>query len=93
MVQSGVNAVAGGMMVGRPGNQQGGGGQGPMGNPQSKLIKIYKFSFQIFFFFIIIYVWYWFYLFFNILVGQMGKAPSAIKTNIKAASQIHPYGR
>ncbi|XP_046428504.1 mediator of RNA polymerase II transcription subunit 8 isoform X1 [Neodiprion virginianus] len=26
-------------------------------------------------------------------VGQMGKAPSAIKTNIKAASQIHPYGR
>ncbi|XP_008209854.1 mediator of RNA polymerase II transcription subunit 8 isoform X2 [Nasonia vitripennis] len=27
------------------------------------------------------------------MVGQMGKAPSAIKTNIKAASQIHPYGR
>lgn len=26
-------------------------------------------------------------------VGPMGKAPSAIKTNIKAASQIHPYGR
>ncbi|XP_033220345.1 mediator of RNA polymerase II transcription subunit 8 isoform X1 [Belonocnema kinseyi] len=25
--------------------------------------------------------------------GQMAKAPSAIKTNIKAASQIHPYGR
>ncbi|XP_066596324.1 mediator of RNA polymerase II transcription subunit 8-like [Prorops nasuta] len=24
---------------------------------------------------------------------QMGKAPSTIKTNIKAASQIHPYGR
>ncbi|KAK0175178.1 hypothetical protein PV327_008951 [Microctonus hyperodae] len=60
MVQPGVNAVAGGMMVGRPGNQQGSGGQGPMGNPQ---------------------------------MGQMGKAPSAIKTNIKAASQIHPYGR
>jgi len=27
------------------------------------------------------------------MVGQMNKAPSAIKTNIKAASQIHPYGR
>ncbi|KAJ8679401.1 hypothetical protein QAD02_015188 [Eretmocerus hayati] len=27
------------------------------------------------------------------LVGPMSKAPSAIKTNIKAASQIHPYGR
>lgn len=27
------------------------------------------------------------------MVGQMTKAPSAIKTNIKAASQIHPYGR
>ncbi|XP_014215990.1 mediator of RNA polymerase II transcription subunit 8 isoform X2 [Copidosoma floridanum] len=26
-------------------------------------------------------------------MGQMSKAPSAIKTNIKAASQIHPYGR
>ncbi|PSN47445.1 Mediator of RNA polymerase II transcription subunit 8 [Blattella germanica] len=26
-------------------------------------------------------------------MGPMGKAPSAIKTNIKAASQIHPYGR
>ncbi|XP_008557949.1 mediator of RNA polymerase II transcription subunit 8 [Microplitis demolitor] len=26
-------------------------------------------------------------------VGQMGKAPSTIKTNIKAASQIHPYNR
>ncbi|XP_055684957.1 mediator of RNA polymerase II transcription subunit 8 [Lutzomyia longipalpis] len=26
-------------------------------------------------------------------VGQMGKAPSAIKTNIKSANQIHPYGR
>ncbi|KYN14374.1 Mediator of RNA polymerase II transcription subunit 8 [Trachymyrmex cornetzi] len=24
-------------------------------------------------------------------MGQMNKAPSAIKTNIKAASQIHPY--
>lgn len=50
MVQSGVNPVSSGMMVGRPGNQ-----------PQNP--------------------------------GQMGKAPSAIKTNIKAASQIHPYGR
>ncbi|KAF7996410.1 hypothetical protein HCN44_002042 [Aphidius gifuensis] len=29
----------------------------------------------------------------NPQMGQMGKAPSAIKTNIKAASQIHPYGR
>ncbi|XP_012262304.1 mediator of RNA polymerase II transcription subunit 8 isoform X2 [Athalia rosae] len=29
----------------------------------------------------------------NTQLGQMGKAPSAIKTNIKAASQIHPYGR
>lgn len=36
MVQSGVNPVAGGMMVGRPGNQPGAGGQGPMGNSQSK---------------------------------------------------------
>lgn len=26
-------------------------------------------------------------------VNQMGKAPSAIKTNIKSANQIHPYGR
>jgi len=26
-------------------------------------------------------------------VAPMGKAPSTIKTNIKAASQIHPYGR
>lgn len=26
-------------------------------------------------------------------VGQMGKAPSAVKTNIKSANQIHPYGR
>lgn len=26
-------------------------------------------------------------------MGPMGKAPSAIKTNIKAATQIHPYGR
>lgn len=25
--------------------------------------------------------------------GAMGKAPSAIKTNIKSANQIHPYGR
>lgn len=25
--------------------------------------------------------------------GQLGKAPSAIKTNIKSANQIHPYGR
>ena len=25
--------------------------------------------------------------------NQMGKAPSAIKTNIKSANQIHPYGR
>lgn len=23
----------------------------------------------------------------------IGKAPSAIKTNIKSANQIHPYGR
>ncbi|XP_063985357.1 mediator of RNA polymerase II transcription subunit 8 [Diachasmimorpha longicaudata] len=60
MVQSGVNNVPSGMIVGRPGSQPGAGGQGPMGNPQ---------------------------------MGQMGKAPSAIKTNIKAASQIHPYGR
>ncbi|EFN62887.1 Mediator of RNA polymerase II transcription subunit 8 [Camponotus floridanus] len=58
MVQSGVNSVNNGMMVGRPGNQQQTPGQGPMGNPQ---------------------------------MGQMNKAPSAIKTNIKAASQIHPY--
>ncbi|XP_015602099.1 mediator of RNA polymerase II transcription subunit 8 isoform X2 [Cephus cinctus] len=29
----------------------------------------------------------------NAQMGQMGKTPSAIKTNIKAASQIHPYGR
>lgn len=26
-------------------------------------------------------------------VGPMGKAPSAVKTNIKSANQIHPYGR
>ncbi|XP_049794197.1 mediator of RNA polymerase II transcription subunit 8 [Schistocerca nitens] len=26
-------------------------------------------------------------------MGPMGKAPSSIKTNIKAATQIHPYGR
>jgi mediator of RNA polymerase II transcription subunit 8 len=26
-------------------------------------------------------------------VGQLGKVPSAIKTNIKSANQIHPYGR
>lgn len=26
-------------------------------------------------------------------VNPMGKAPSAIKTNIKSANQIHPYGR
>lgn len=26
-------------------------------------------------------------------MGPMGKVPSGIKTNIKAASQIHPYGR
>lgn len=26
-------------------------------------------------------------------MGPMGKAPSSIKTNIKAANQIHPYGR
>lgn len=25
--------------------------------------------------------------------AAMGKAPSAIKTNIKSANQIHPYGR
>lgn len=25
--------------------------------------------------------------------NQMGKAPSTIKTNIKSANQIHPYGR
>lgn len=25
--------------------------------------------------------------------GAIGKAPSAIKTNIKSANQIHPYGR
>ena len=25
--------------------------------------------------------------------GAMGKAPGAIKTNIKAATQVHPYGR
>lgn len=25
--------------------------------------------------------------------GIMNKAPSAIKTNIKSATQIHPYGR
>lgn len=25
--------------------------------------------------------------------GPMGKAPSAIKTNIKSANQIHPYAR
>ncbi|XP_032669330.1 mediator of RNA polymerase II transcription subunit 8 isoform X1 [Odontomachus brunneus] len=58
MVQSGVNAVANSMMVGRPGNQQQTPGQGPLGNPS---------------------------------LGQISKAPSAIKTNIKAASQIHPY--
>ncbi|XP_012275283.1 mediator of RNA polymerase II transcription subunit 8 isoform X4 [Orussus abietinus] len=60
MVQSGVNQVSSGMIVGRPGSQPQPSGQGQMGNPQ---------------------------------MGQMGKAPSAIKTNIKAASQIHPYGR
>lgn len=26
-------------------------------------------------------------------VNPIGKAPSAIKTNIKSANQIHPYGR
>lgn len=30
-------------------------------------------------------------IFYVFVVGQMSKAPSAIKTNIKAASQIHPY--
>ncbi|XP_076655339.1 mediator complex subunit 8 [Halictus rubicundus] len=58
MVQSGVNSVPSGMMVGRPGSQQQASGQGSLGNPP---------------------------------MGQMNKAPSAIKTNIKAASQIHPY--
>ncbi|XP_076545353.1 mediator complex subunit 8 isoform X3 [Osmia lignaria lignaria] len=58
MVQSGVNSVSSGMMVGRPGNQQQSSGQGTMGNSS---------------------------------MGQMSKAPSTIKTNIKAASQIHPY--
>lgn len=29
----------------------------------------------------------------KIAVGPMGKAPSAIKTNIKAAGQMHPYNR
>ncbi|CAK9833133.1 Mediator of RNA polymerase II transcription subunit 8, partial [Anthophora retusa] len=58
MVQSGVNSVPSGMMVGRPGNQQQTSGQGSLGNQS---------------------------------MGQMSKAPSAIKTNIKAASQIHPY--
>ncbi|KAI4473840.1 hypothetical protein M0802_015923 [Mischocyttarus mexicanus] len=58
MVQSNVNPVPSGMMVGRPANQQQSGGQGPLGNTQ---------------------------------MGQMNKAPSAIKSNIKAASQIHPY--
>ncbi|XP_043260350.1 mediator of RNA polymerase II transcription subunit 8 isoform X2 [Colletes gigas] len=58
MVQSGVNSVPSGMMVGRPGNQQQTPGQGSLGNPS---------------------------------LGQISKAPSTIKTNIKAASQIHPY--
>ncbi|XP_034946162.1 mediator of RNA polymerase II transcription subunit 8 [Chelonus insularis] len=53
LVQSGVNSVSSGMMVGRPNNQSGSGSQ----------------------------------------VSTMGKAPSTIKTNIKAASQIHPYSR
>lgn len=26
-------------------------------------------------------------------VSQLGKAPSAIKTNIKSANQIHPFAR
>lgn len=38
MVQSGVNSVPSGMMVGRPGNQQQAPGQGSLGNPSSKQI-------------------------------------------------------
>lgn len=49
MGQSGVSAVPSGMMVGRPGSQPGAGGQGPMGNPQSKRQKLifYRYFFSI----------------------------------------------
>ena len=36
MGSSGVSPGPAGMMVGRPGSQPGAGGQGPLGNPQSK---------------------------------------------------------
>lgn len=43
MVQSGVNSVSSGMMVGRPGSQQQTPGQGSLGNPSSKIsISIYS---------------------------------------------------
>lgn len=80
MVQPGVSPGPGGMMVGRPGSQGQPGGQGPMGN---------SFRFFALFFLYFLKLNFVFFL----LSGQMTKAPSTIKTNIKAASQIHPYGR
>lgn len=43
MVQSGVNSVPSGMIVGRPGNQQQTPGQGSLGNPSSKKIHFNLF--------------------------------------------------
>lgn len=82
MVQSGVNPVANSMMVGRPGNQQQTTGQGPMGNSPSEYFSEDFYFFQL-------HACNNLNEFFT--VGQMNKAPSAIKTNIKAAAQIHPY--
>ena len=45
MVQSGVNSVSSGMMVGRPGSQQQTPGQGSLGNPSSKISIFNSFNF------------------------------------------------
>lgn len=49
MVQSGVNSVPSGMIVGRSGNQQQTPGQGSLGNPPSKKIHFNLFIFIIFY--------------------------------------------
>lgn len=88
MGQAGVSPVPAGMMVGRPGSQPGAGGQGPLGTSSSEFASKLPFDR-----YSIIFLPRKLIKFFFSAVGQIGKAPSAIKTNIKAASQIHPYGR
>lgn len=90
----------------RPGGGVPGGPGGGMINPAQQQSKFFCCTFQFILYIISKYIILLQQQYFDgkmcllvfilpsfVAVGPMGKVPSGIKTNIKAASQIHPYNR